>query len=80
MEEKILLDGKFNRIKDILIEQGRTQTWLAKQLGLTTRQVNAYCANANQPSIPTLYTISSLLTVPISDLLRDCDKVPQNLK
>ena len=80
MEEQIPLDGKFNRIKDILVEQGRSQTWLAKQLGLTVRQVNFYCSNSVQPSIPTLYTISTLLNVPISELLRDSDKVPTKIK
>lgn len=63
--------GKYNRIKDVLEEQGRTQTWLAKKLNLTFRQVNSYCSNSAQPSIPVLYDISELLQTPVSELLRE---------
>lgn len=34
--------GNYNRIKEVLEEQGRTQTWLAKKLNITFRQVNSY--------------------------------------
>lgn len=61
--------GKYNRIKQVLQEQGRTQTWLAKKLNLTFRQVNSYCSNSAQPSIPVLYAISELLQAPVADLL-----------
>lgn len=63
--------GKYNRIKEVLEEQGRTQTWLAKKLNLTFRQVNSYCSNSAQPSIPVLYDISELLQTPVSELLRE---------
>lgn len=63
--------GKYNRIKEVLEEQGRTQTWLAKKLNLTFRQVNSYCSNSAQPSIPVLYDISELLQTPVAELLRE---------
>lgn len=62
--------GNYNRIKEVLEEQGRTQTWLAKKLNITFRQVNSYCSNASQPSIPVLYDISVFLQTPVSELLR----------
>ena len=54
----MMKSGNYNRIKEVLEEQGRTQTWLAKKLNITFRQVNSYCSNASQPSIPVLYYIS----------------------
>ncbi|WP_354669535.1 helix-turn-helix transcriptional regulator, partial [uncultured Duncaniella sp.] len=51
----MMKSGNYNRIKEVLEEQGRTQTWLAKKLNITFRQVNSYCSNASQPSIPVLY-------------------------
>ena len=65
----MMKSGNYNRIKEVLEEQGRTQTWLAKKLNITFRQVNSYCSNASQPSIPVLYYISILLQTPVSELL-----------
>lgn len=67
----MMKSGNYNRIKEVLEEQGRTQTWLAKKLNITFRQVNSYCSNASQPSIPVLYDISILLQTPASELLRE---------
>lgn len=67
--------GNYNRIKEVLDEQGRTQTWLAKKLNITFRQVNSYCSNAAQPSIPVLYDISRWLQIPVSKLLRETTDV-----
>lgn len=67
----MMKSGNYNRIKEVLEEQGCTQTWLAKKLNITFRQVNSYCSNASQPSIPVLYDISILLQTPVSELLRE---------
>lgn len=48
----MMKSGNYNRIKEVLEEQGRTQTWLAKKLNITFRQVNSYCSNASQPQYP----------------------------
>ncbi len=64
----MMKSGNYNRIKEVLEEQGR---WLAKKLNITFRQVNSYCSNASQPSIPVLYDISILLQTPVSELLRE---------
>jgi len=58
-----------NRIKIILKEQGRTQTWLAEQIGKSYVVVTNYCNNNSQPSIQVLTEISKILDVDIRDLL-----------
>ncbi|MEG1635845.1 MAG: helix-turn-helix transcriptional regulator, partial [Rikenellaceae bacterium] len=38
-----------NRIKEVLVERGISQTWLAKQLGKSVKMVNYYTNNRHQP-------------------------------
>ena len=58
-----------NRIKKILKEQGRTQTWLAEKIGKSYVVVTNYCNNNTQPSIQVLTEISQVLDVDIRELL-----------
>jgi len=58
-----------NRIKKILKEQGRTQTWLAEKIGKSYVIVTNYCNNNSQPSIQVLTQISRILDVDVRDLL-----------
>lgn len=58
-----------NRIKIVLKKQGRTQTWLAEQIGKSYVVVTNYCNNNSQPSILVLTEISKILDVDIRDLL-----------
>lgn len=58
-----------NRIKVVLKKQGRTQTWLAEQIGKSYVVVTNYCNNNSQPSIQVLTEISKILDVDIRDLL-----------
>ena len=60
-----------NRIKEVLIEKGKTQTWLAENLEKSYNMVNGYVANRRQPSIEVLYRIASILKVSPKDLLID---------
>ena len=60
-----------NKIKTILKEQGRTQTWLAQKLGKSFNIVNLYVQNKTQPSLETLYEIAEILGVNVKDLLED---------
>ncbi len=62
--------SKMNTIKQILKEQGRTQTWLAKKLDKSYVMVTNYCNNKAQPSIETLYQIAELLNVDVRILLK----------
>lgn len=58
-----------NRIKIVLKEQGRTQTWLAEKIGKSYVVVTNYCNNNSQPSIQVLTDISKILDVDVRELL-----------
>ena len=58
-----------NRIKKILKEQGRSQTWLAEKIGKSYVVVTNYCNNKSQPSLPILKRIADILNVDIRELL-----------
>ena len=58
-----------NRIKEILKQQGRSQTWLAEQVGKSYNVVTNYCNNHSQPSIVVLNSISKILDVDVRELL-----------
>ena len=64
MEEKI-----FNRIKVVLAEKRKTNTWLAEHLKVNVNTVSKWCTNKMQPSIETLYTIATALDVDVRELL-----------
>ncbi|HEV7231884.1 MAG TPA: helix-turn-helix transcriptional regulator [Bacteroidia bacterium] len=59
-----------NRIKEILAEQGRTQTWLAKKIQRSYVVTTNYCNNKTQPSIPILFRIAAALKVDVRELLK----------
>lgn len=60
-----------NRLKVVLVEQGKTGKWLANQLGKSTCTVSKWCQNSIQPDLVTLDKIARLLNVNIKDLLID---------
>lgn len=60
---------KYNRIKEVIIEQGKTNNWLAKELGVTHVSVSRWCSNMYQPSIENLYKIAEALKVSVRELL-----------
>lgn len=62
---------ELNCICAVLDEQGRTQTWLAKKLGLTFATVNAWCNNRNQPYLTDLVKAAEVLAVAPADLIVD---------
>ncbi len=67
---QILKNLFMNRIKEVLIEKGIKQTWLADKLGKSYPMVNAYVQNRRQPSIELLFSIAELLNVNPKDLLK----------
>ena len=69
--------ANINRLKVVLVEQGKTGKWLAEQLGKSTCTVSKWCQNINQPDLQTLDAISKLLNVSIRDLLLDNKEVNQ---
>jgi putative transcriptional regulator len=58
-----------NRIKEILELQGRSQVWLAKEIGKSYVVLTNYRNNKAQPSLKTLAKIAAVLKVDVRDLL-----------
>lgn len=63
--------ANINRLKVVLVEQGKTGKWLADKLGKSTCTVSKWCQNSVQPDLQTLDAVSKLLKVSIKDLLVD---------
>jgi len=68
-KETSMANKQFNRIKEILKEQGRTQTWLAEKIDKSYVVVTNYCNNNAQPSIEILRKIAEVLDVDVRLLL-----------
>ena len=58
-----------NRIKQVLVQKGIKQVWLADQLGKSYNVVNGYVQNRNQPSLEVLYEIARILDLDVKELL-----------
>ena len=58
-----------NRIKAVLTDFGKTNKWLAEQLGKNLVTIKKWCTNTTQPDLHTLSKISELLNVDIRELL-----------
>ena len=58
-----------NRLKVVLAEKKRTNTWLAEQLGKDPGTVSKWCTNTMQPNLETLVEIAKVLEVDTKDLL-----------
>lgn len=57
-----------------MVEQDKSQKWLAEQLGKSFSTTNAYCCNRQQPNLDTLYRIAQLLSVELKELIVDNTK------
>ena len=60
---------KINRLKIVLVEQGKTGKWLAGQLGKNEATISRWCSNTSQPSLEMLMKIAGLLDVDSRDLI-----------
>lgn len=60
---------KINRLKIVLAEKGKTNKWLAEQLGYTESMISRWVSNKKQPPLEVLFNISLTLKVDIKDLL-----------
>ena len=60
---------RINRVKEVLVIQGKSQVWLAEQLGKSTTSVAAICNNKSQPHLKDLKKIAVILDVDIRELL-----------
>ena len=58
-----------NRLKAVLAEQGKTNKWLAEQLGKNETTISRWCTNEIQPSMDNLVAIAKLLGVDVRELI-----------
>lgn len=58
-----------NRLKAVLADSGKTNKWLAEQLGKDSVTISKWCTNTTQPDLQTLAKISDLLKINIRELL-----------
>ena len=59
-----------NRIKEVLVEKGIKQTWLAEKLGKRYNMVNGYAKNRQQPRLEIFFEIARNLEVDAKNLLK----------
>ena len=59
----------YNRIKVVLVEQGKTSRWLAEQIDKCENTVSRWCLNKVQPSLPQLAEIAKVLDVDVRTLI-----------
>lgn len=69
---------RLNRIKGALADAGRTNLWLAEQVGRDPVTVSKWCTNTSQPDLQTLAKIADALKVDMGDLLTT--KVQRSIK
>lgn len=62
---------KINRIKIVLVEQGKTGKWLAEKLGRNEATISRWCSNTSQPSLEILMKIAAILGVSAKDLINN---------
>ena len=74
----ILIMEKLNRIKGALADAGKTNLWLAEQVGRDPVTVSKWCTNTSQPDLQTLSKIADALKVDMGDLLTT--KVQRSIK
>ncbi len=66
--------ANINRLKVVLVEQGKTGKWLADELGKNPCTVSKWCSNTVQPDLATLDKIARLLGLNVKDLLNDTEQ------
>ena len=54
----------------MLVDKGKTNRWLATQLGKDPATVSKWCTNSAQPTLETMMQIAKLLNVEMNDLVR----------
>ena len=59
-----------NLIKEHLKKRGITQTWLAKEIGMSFSFTNAYVCKCKQPNLATIFRVADLLGVSPKELVK----------
>ncbi|WP_149241478.1 helix-turn-helix domain-containing protein [Dyadobacter sp. 32] len=63
------MEERINRVKEILVIQGKSQKWLAEMLQISTTAMTAICNNRSQPHLKDLRRIAEILDVDVRELL-----------
>jgi len=63
------MNERINRIKEVLVIQGKKQIWLAQKLNKSATAMAAICNNKSQPHLKDLKRIAQILNVDIRELL-----------
>ena len=61
--------NQINRLKVVLVEQGKTGKWLSEPLSKDPSTVSKWCSNKIQPSLEVLDKIAILLNVDRRELI-----------
>ena len=72
--QDVLEFQKINRLKVVLVENGKTGKWLAEQVEKNEATVSRWCSNKMQPSLDMLVRIAKLLNVDPRQLINGGDK------
>ncbi|WP_458452022.1 helix-turn-helix transcriptional regulator [Alistipes finegoldii] len=62
-----------NRLKVVLVEQGKTGKWLAEELGKSNCTVSKWCSNSIQPDLQTIDKIAKILNIDRRTLIEPSD-------
>ncbi len=65
--------SNLNRLKVVLVEQGKTGKWLAEQLGKSNCTVSKWCSNSIQPDLQTIDKIAMILNIDRRTLIEPSD-------
>ena len=65
--------SNLNRLKVVLVEQGKTGKWLAEQLGKYNCTVSKWCSNSIQPDLQTIDKIATILNIDRRTLIEPSD-------
>ncbi len=60
---------RYNKLKIVLAEKERTDTWLSEKMGHSISTVSRRMTNKVQPSVEQLYEIARHLDVDVKELL-----------
>lgn len=60
---------ELNKLKVVLVENKRTEKWLAEKLKKNEATVSRWCTNESQPSLETLFAIAIALNIDVRELL-----------
>ena len=71
---------KLNRIKGALADAGKTNIWLAEQVGRDPVTVSKWCTNTSQPDLSTLSKIADALEIDVRELLVSNVKNPNSTR